>query len=308
MRKWLAIFGLLVLTGGARSQVPRNGSEQHDNAQEQQKPADPSKPVVAIESPAAANNQDHASEKPAKYPWGELLAPANIPNWFLVIVGGVTGWFVYKTLRAIKKQADIMETQAEDARESGAEATRIALATAQAARKSADAAKDQIQMMKNRERARLAVKVFRIGTLYFGQLKWNPIKIEIENFGPTNAFNVRASGDANAIVEGIEPLPEEFNDLMIPTVIRPSLRPVETELRFFFPEEWADTIALRPRMRIELRGIVEYEDVFGEEHFTKFEYIMRIVKWGKVDADNIATIHPFSQWHQPDHPEANRAT
>jgi hypothetical protein len=39
------------------------------------------------------------------------LAPANIPNWFLVAVGGITGWFVYKTLRAIKKQADLMDKQ-----------------------------------------------------------------------------------------------------------------------------------------------------------------------------------------------------
>jgi hypothetical protein len=136
----LVILVLLVLVRGAWSQVPGNGSQQRENTQEQQKPAGPSKPVVAIGSPAGANNQDHASEKPSKYQWGELLAPPNVPNWFLVVVGGVTGWFVYKTLRAIKKQADIMETQANDTRESGAEASRIALATAQAARKAADAA------------------------------------------------------------------------------------------------------------------------------------------------------------------------
>ena len=140
MRKWLAILGLLILTGGAWSQVPRDGSKQHDDAQDKQKTADPTKPVVVVDSQHGANNQEQASEKPAKYPWGELLAPANIPNWFLVIVGGVTGWFVYKTLRAIKKQADIMETQAKDVRDSSAEATRIALATAKAARKAADAA------------------------------------------------------------------------------------------------------------------------------------------------------------------------
>ena len=152
MRKWLAIFGLFALIGGAWSQVPRDGSKQHNDTQDKQKTANLPKPVVVIDSQAAANNQDHASEKPAVYPWGELLAPANIPNWFLVAVGAVTGWFVYKTLKAIKKQADIMEVQARDARESGVEATRIALATAKAAQKSADAALKTVQVMIDSER------------------------------------------------------------------------------------------------------------------------------------------------------------
>jgi len=111
MLKRLAIAGLLILGCGAWPQVPGNGSKQHNNAQDKQETANPSKPVVGVDSPHSANNQEHPPEKPTKYPWGELLAPANIPNWFLVVVGAVTGWFVYKTLRAIKKQADLMDKQ-----------------------------------------------------------------------------------------------------------------------------------------------------------------------------------------------------
>lgn len=81
MLKRLAILGLLVFwVCGARSQVPGNGSGQQDKAQDKQGTANPSKPVVAIESPAGAKKQDQASEKPAKYPRKELLAPANVPN------------------------------------------------------------------------------------------------------------------------------------------------------------------------------------------------------------------------------------
>lgn len=152
MRKWLAIFGLLVLTGGAWSQVPTDGSGQHNKAQDEQQTSNPPQPVVAVDSQHGANNQEQASEKPTKYPWGELLAPANIPNWFLVVVGAVTGWFVYKTLRAIKKQADIMEAQANDARESGVKSTEIALATARASQTSADAALKTVQVMIDSER------------------------------------------------------------------------------------------------------------------------------------------------------------
>jgi hypothetical protein len=113
MLKRLAILGLLVLVSGAWSQIPRNGSSQHDKAQDKQETANPAKPVVVVDSQHGANNQEHATEKPAKYPWKELLAPANIPNWFLVVVGGITGWFVYKTLKAINRQADLMKEQSD---------------------------------------------------------------------------------------------------------------------------------------------------------------------------------------------------
>lgn len=153
MLKRLVIFAVFAIgLRGAWPQVPGNGSGQHDKTQDKQETANPPKPIVAIESPAGANQQNHAPEKPAKYPWKELLAPANIPNWFLVIVGAVTGWFVYKTLRAIKKQADIMEQGAKDSQESSAEATRIALATAKAAQVSADAALKTVQIMIDSER------------------------------------------------------------------------------------------------------------------------------------------------------------
>jgi hypothetical protein len=261
---------LLALIGGAWSQVPRDGSKQHENAQGQQKPADPSKPVVAIESPAGANNQDHASEKPAKYPWGELLAPANVPNWFLVVVGGVTGWFVYKTLRAIKKQADIMETQANDARESGAEATRIALATAQAARKAADAA----------EKSATAAMGVAVPTLMLSDFKFalNPgylmaqflqsprVVIEVKNYGQSPAilksFAVEStSGSVPPIAD--YPPPENFD---VGTV-------VETGKSFILDQkgitsmETFSTEDVRAIMSgdkyLTVYGCVWYGDVFG---------------------------------------------
>ena len=43
----------------------------------------------------------------SQYPWRELYAPTNIPNWVLAFFAGVAGWLAYRTLRAIKRQADI---------------------------------------------------------------------------------------------------------------------------------------------------------------------------------------------------------
>lgn len=193
MLKHLAILGLLFVCGGtARSQVPRDGSQQHNGAQAQQKTADSSKPVVAIESHPSANDQEQPSEKPAHYPWHELLAPANIPNWFLVVVGAVTGCFVYKTLVAIKKQADIMETQANDARQSGAEATRIALTTAQAAQTSANAALKTVQVMIDSERPWVIAHMERSKTQCFldnGNVRFT---LTIKNVGKSPAKLIEA--------------------------------------------------------------------------------------------------------------------
>jgi hypothetical protein len=269
MLKRLAILGLLVFwVCGARSQVPGNGSGQHNKAQDKQETTDPSKPIVAIESPAGANNQDHASEKPAEYPWGELLAPANIPNWFLVVVGGVTGWFVYKTLRAIKKQADIMETQAKDARESGAQATRIALATAQAARKAADAADISAKAAMGVAIPTLAIYKFS----FVNTGRENPavfyryprIRLELKNYGQSPAFLRKFSiclswGDEKTGKSPSYPFDEEqvvdagdtyaFSESDLEVLDNPS------------PEAIQDLVA--GKTHLTFAGWVSYKDMFG---------------------------------------------
>jgi hypothetical protein len=296
MLKRLVMLGLLVLVNGAWSQIPGNGSGQHDKAQDKQETANPSKPVVVVDSQHGANNQKQAPEKPTKYPWGELLAPANIPNWFLVAVGVVTGWFVYKTLRAIKKQADIMETGAKDARESGAEATRIALATAKAARASADAANAQIKMMKDKERARVDVEIQRIDILNLTVQGRNPITLKFRNLGLTRAFSFRAEADARPVIEAFAPQPFEFVDLVLPAVLDTS-HAADTWVGCIFPEEWYDELLLLPRMTLQVRGVMQYEDVFGDKHSEEFGWDMRISKLIATNKPDVFRIHEFSQWY-----------
>jgi hypothetical protein len=164
MLKYLAILGLLVLVGGAWSQVPGDGSQQHNNTQKKANPAQVTQQVaLAIQAQGGAHKQEQSPQEPSAYPWKELLAPANMPNWALVLVGGITGWFVYKTLKSIKKQADIMEKQAKEAQASGAEATKIALVTAQAAQKSADAALLNAESLIVSERPLLLVSIESFG-------------------------------------------------------------------------------------------------------------------------------------------------
>ena len=111
MLKRLMILVLLSigLACGTWPQVPRAGNQQekHTNKQEDNtKSVQPS--TIAIQEQKGISNQEQRSkQKPSQYPWHELIAPANMPNWTLAVLAGVAGWLAYKTLRAIKRQADI---------------------------------------------------------------------------------------------------------------------------------------------------------------------------------------------------------
>jgi hypothetical protein len=117
MKKHLAILGLLVvgLVYGAWSQVPRNGSQQEKEAQKQQDAAKPVQPAAStIHTENKGDNQAQgASKEPSDYPWKELLAPANVPNWVLVFVAALTGgvicWQSIQTKRAA--QAALLNAQ-----------------------------------------------------------------------------------------------------------------------------------------------------------------------------------------------------
>jgi hypothetical protein len=58
-----------------------------------------------------SEHEQKTDSKPSSYPWGELLAPANIPNWLLVGVGSWAGFLALKCLKDIKRQADLMKLQ-----------------------------------------------------------------------------------------------------------------------------------------------------------------------------------------------------
>jgi hypothetical protein len=100
---------ILGMACGARSQIPKNGSQPKQPAQikNDQVPS-PSPPCfcsVQVQNvpPKQAPEPD---KKPSWYPWREIYAPANIPSWFLVGVGIFAGWLALRTLGAIRRQVD----------------------------------------------------------------------------------------------------------------------------------------------------------------------------------------------------------
>jgi hypothetical protein len=311
--KHLAILGLLVvgLVYGAWSQVPSDGSQQQNNTQKKANPAQDTQPVaLAIQAQGGAHKQEKSTQEPPGYPWKELLAPANVPNWALVLVGGITGWFVYKTLRAIKKQAEIMEAQATDARESGTQtfavlkeqtdnlliSAKAATVTAMAANDSAKAANAQIQAMKDRERARLGIRsidvpeVFGPERILEGMCHLR-VCAYVENLGHSKAFNVRVYGILD-IVSDPESCPREKGFLQpFPQIIDEGPRQHLLKLGGFGREfedvaSSGDAMAVSKEMIREIRdgkafiqasGKLAYQDIFGDGHTIPFRFVWKSV-------------------------------
>ena len=315
MRKGLAIqalvFMLLTLFPYGHAQ---DRSQAHEAAQSQ-KPSDNPPPVAPQESNPAALQQQTSAQQPANEPRSVriILPPKDKYDFFafgasiVLTVVGIFGVFAaIITLRKLERQTK----GTEDA---------------------ANAALKQIQLMKNKERARITVEVLPIETLEFG-INHNRVMLKFSNIGVTHAFNVYAEGDARAIVlENIElmkgflkkiprsfinkpefePPPLELEDLVVPTVLQSGASYGDTWVAFIFPEEWQDAILLRPQIAIEVRGEIRYQDVFGDNHSTKFSYDMRISKWGEVSREGSAPIRPyspFSQWRESGGEDGNRAT
>ena len=109
MLKRLALLALLSawLVHPARPQVPRDGGQKHDPSQDKSDTANPAPSLAPVQTQHPTNQESAGKDKSSGYPWRELLAPANIPNWTLCVVGAVAGWLAWSTLKAIKQQVDM---------------------------------------------------------------------------------------------------------------------------------------------------------------------------------------------------------
>jgi hypothetical protein len=85
--------------------------------------------------------------------------------------------------------------------------------------------------------------------------------------------------------------------LVLPVVLDAHPPAADTWVGCFFPEEWYEELRLLPRMTLQARGFMRYEDVFGDGHSEKFGWDMRISKLVAMNKPDVFKIHEFSQWH-----------
>ncbi len=178
----------------------------------------------------------------------------------------------------------------------------ITLATARAAEESAKAASAQIQMMKDRERARIHITPLDFEVIETTEP--NKIMIEFVNIGPTNAFDVRVEAGGKVTVHGLEQEQGEYTDLAIPTLLRPNVAE-SSWVVCDFPQQWQLEVEDdRARITIELVGQIKYRDVFDTVHLEDFSYRMNVYGIENLPRDFVR-LKPMRKWHPFDlHPSA----
>jgi hypothetical protein len=191
------------------------------------------------------------------------------------------GWMETQT-EHIRKQADMSEHQAQlISVQAGfmAEQTMILKESVAAAQSSADAANSQIQMIKNKERARLTVEPVTTG--FAGELRNATSRVTaqvvIEHYGSTDATNVRGyyTMQTSGTVE--HPMESSYWGFMdVPSVIKARGSSINAR---------CPSLSFPPELMVEIEkgsvyliffGYISYDDVWGEPQKAWFDHYWRV--------------------------------
>jgi hypothetical protein len=303
----LAMFGAF-LFGRPSVSHEQNAPTDHKDAKAQST-ANPVPPMHAVIEPSTAISQlKPVPDKDQSQPPEKPLPRFARPEWVIVYITAVyvviAGW----TLFAIKRQVRIMDSQAKDAKESSAQTFQIlkeqadtaliqakaATVTARATDESAQAAVAQIRAVKERERARLGIRILDVPEVSGPERILDgmcPLRVcaFVENFGHSKAFNVRAFGILD-IVSDPESCPREKGFLhYFPQIINEGSRQHPLKLGGFGREfedvaSSGDAMAVPKETILKIRdgkafiqasGKLAYEDIFGDSHTVPFRFVWK---------------------------------
>jgi hypothetical protein len=267
MLKLLAIFALLALGLGhtAQSQVQPDRSQQ-------KKPAEggnsgshatdkPSIPPVQLQL-ASPNQANDSQQRPSAYPWRELLAPSNIPNWFLIVVGAFAGLMALRTLKAINRQADLM--------------------------------KEQSDLAVGKERAKLRIELKPFRPVRTSDDLGYEVVGSISIHGYTEAFVERTEIYACVGHEGVlNPLPEWLFPIPgVPPVIRDGTPPIEFWALVIAKDGPATDEEILPvqekNASLFCRATIEFSDAFGRKWILRLRQRFEFL-WATDRPDGIGT-------------------
>lgn len=171
---------------------------------------------------------------------------------------------------AMRKQADYMKRGLRISISS----VRVAKKSADAAKTSAEAAYQSIEMMVNRERARVRVETVPFDLDSPPVLGVKQVNFKVFSYGQTPAF-IHSSGEWVEIDESPEYDRGDhvFPPIRIPAVFHPSQEGYDTSALLFtsLDEIHVDRI-YRGKLFIHFQGYIKYRDVFGRDHETRFSY------------------------------------
>jgi hypothetical protein len=307
------LFLAALLTIVQMPPVPRqasNSSAQHSDAKKNpsnsQTPPEPAPSSPKDQKPNGnqePGNQRGSSDTPLFVRLGDLPHVSIIKDWadwalwgasgLLAIVGIVGIIFAYKTLREVKRQAEIMEQQTR--------ATEIA----------ADAAKASADAVIHSERAWLLVEGFDRAYLVPIETQTSRKSVAFPNFrnyGKTVAKMIAWKMELQIGDSSERPPDEKVYDLaglkFVPAIIPPA-EPIpyaaflNSDGGIITQQQLDDLLRKPPTKTLWLCGIIQYEDVFRPVpiHETKFCYLYETQMEGR---------DPFFRISGP--PEVNTAS
>lgn len=300
----------------AQEQQGKAHAEQKNAAQAQQ-PVPP--PGTVIKSPVPApianapskGSQNDAQEKP--------LPRFIRPEWVIVYITAIYVLVAWRTLRAIKRQGDIMDRQANDARKSGAQtfavlkeqtdnaliSAKAATVSAMAADKSIKAAQRSIDITLLKERARLRIEVDALEVILVGDITWiASVNIKVFNVGAQKAFPSRSHvalvvSESNKRVKAQFPMP-----FLTQAIIPPSDIPLEHRASTGANDDTIFLLNTEQRFT-HLYGEIMYSDFFEKERILRFRYFWRTNGWilaastvmsGSTDPDGTKAL--YGEWEK----------
>lgn len=274
-------------------------------------------PQASVNANAAPKNENPANavraedtQKPIRV--GELPSVSVTKDWtdraywvfsgLLVIVGGLQAWLLYGTLRAINRQADIMQRQTV-ATETAAIAAK---ANAEAAKANADAAKENVEIFINKERARITVEIDKLNLVVASdRFSLFEVDYKVFSYGPTLAFISDSRATVNIATSAEPPAGESFVPMSLRSVVSPTIEGIKKSAICFdmtrLEQTDIDSINER-RSFVHFHGFIKYRDVFQRERETRFRYLWRVTDRTNLDGT------PFGYWTKCGPPSDNCET
>jgi len=250
----------------------QKGSHSRTDKQESQAIKQTSQPSTSIVAISNENTQDNSqsSKKDSKGYFSRFASPENLPNILLVIVGAFGIGIAVCTLRNIGRQTNLLVVYTA--------ATRRSL---RAATRSANAARDNVNLVINKERARILVGQLQPLSLTVGA----PLRVEfrLSYYGSTPAFDVTSEIQV-ALSESRDsfektPFPNHISEL--PSIVLPE-SPTAVFRDFLLKPIPLDTITAqridRGEIFVHVQALVKYMDFFDRPRETAFHY-----QWNALD-------------------------
>jgi hypothetical protein len=286
--------------------IPVNGQTPRKNTNTHQRRADDAKRpnidavdvgtvnVTNLNIPEQQKPQGESGNngKESKPYFHRLIAAESLPNDILCIVGIAGVIAAFKTLIAVKEQAGLMRGQLEEMKGSGIQMSKqvdILEKSVAAAEKSADAAKDTVELLINKERAWLKVDVEDFGLPKGTENKpWYPwVNYKVFHFGPSNA--ILTDSVVKAILTESAEVPDDSERIwgmpihetsISKQTIRPGQEPLDGAVPIEVPPRFVATPSeqdiedlKRGTKFLHFWGLLKYSDVFGKTRITKFRFV-----------------------------------